>query len=643
MSSASEPQSGSKGDLSESRHTNENKSVKSSEAGSDGSALDLYTRAKIDRCVSEFVESYPDKAMTPVATGDRRQLREKYADIEYEEWQEDLRMSEDEYKSLMYPNSRPSGRTKKVSVPVWADVLEQLLYNYAKTQETTVRLRLGEKPMVAGNEDPRPVYDVDAKTRWGSDYQKKYKAQLDGWLRELTGGERPSGKKTDAGFEDPHIALISVSGSSTPDGGRIGPVDLLSELNSTWSNHTYHAVRNTLRTLGFESDEWQYDRRAEPHTGKRGNKAGINACYGHEHIILVIDGEVTADELRPIVEKHVEKCDYAGPSAHGEDAIEVRKPDDLTDVSAYVADYASISPTGLLDREPEFQAFAAAAAAANYRTVTRSEAAKEAAQVDQCKQRYESAEAAQSVDHGDSVYYDKRDGTVRCAECECAHDVNQEQTIGRHRIDSNDDETGTETPVCDGGATVEIITESERSDQYGRLWQDANSAAQVGVGEPVVSEERRERGDVYRRIQIVKDTHPERSAVELAAKYDALEHIDVVRLALDESVQIDVPDFDNTPSFGCHKEPEWMDPEWQVDAVVVNGEEESAASGNGMSYVETTNYVNRFGDVIDNDHWYRCDCGVRVYGHEMAKHLGHSHGIETVKQARVSVEREVHD
>jgi hypothetical protein len=631
MSSASEPQSGSKGDLSESRHTNENKSVKSSEAGSDGSALDLYTRAKIDRCVSEFVESYPDKAMTPVATGDRRQLREKYADIEYEEWQEDLRMPEDEYKSLMYPNSRPSGRTKKVSVPVWADVLEQLLYNYAKTQETTVRLRLGEKPMIAGNEDPRPVYDVDAKTRWGSDYQKKYKAQLDGWLRELTGGERPSGKKTDAGFEDPHIALISVSGSSTPDGGRIGPVDLLSELNSTWSNHTYHAVRNTLRTLGFESDEWQYDRRAEPHTGKRGNKAGINACYGHEHIILVIDGEVTADELRPIVEKHVEKCDYAGPSAHGEDAIEVRKPDDLTDVSAYVADYASISPTGLLDREPEFQAFAAAAAAANYRTVTRSEAAKEAAQVDRCKQRYESAEAAQSVDHGDSVYYDKRDGTVRCAECECAHDVNQEQTIGRHRIDSNDDETGIETPVCDGGCKPP--TDESRRQELQEQWQDANAAATLG--------EPSDRTKVRRRIQMVKDAHPGKDAVELAAMFDAMGHIDVVRQVLNDHE--DLTNYDKPVGFGQDKEPEWMDPEWQVDAVVVNGEEESAASGNGMSYVETTNYVNRFGDVIDNDHWYRCECGVRVYGHEMAKHLGHSHGIETVKQARVSVEREVHD
>ncbi len=631
MSSASEPQSGSKGDLSESRHTNENKSVKSSEAGSDGSALDLYTRAKIDRCVSEFVKEYPDKAMTPVATGDRRQLREKYADIEYEEWQEDLRMSEDEYKSLMYPNSRPSGRTKKVSVPVWADVLEQLLYNYAKTQETTVRLRLGEKPMVAGNEDPRPVYDVDAKTRWGSDYQKKYKAQLDGWLRELTGGERPSGKKTDAGFEDPHIALISVSGSSTPDGGRIGPVDLLSELNSTWSNHTYHAVRNTLRTLGFESDEWQYDRRAEPHTGKRGNKAGINACYGHEHIILVIDGEVTADELRPIVEKHVEKCDYAGPSAHGEDAIEVCTPDEREDIAAYVADYASISPTGLLDREPEFQAFAAAAAAANYRTVTRSEAAKEAAQVDRCKQRYESSESAQSVDHGDSVYYDKRDGTVRCAECECAHDVNQEQTIGRHRIDSNDDETGTETPVCDGGCKPP--TDESRRQELQEQWQDANAAATLG--------EPSDRTKVRRRIQMVKDAHPGKNAVELAAMFDAMGHIDVVRQVLNDHE--DLTNYDKPVGFGQDKEPEWMDPEWQVDAVVVNGEEESAASGNGMSYVETTNYVNRFGDVIDNDHWYRCECGVRVYGHEMAKHLGHSHGIETVKQARVSVEREVHD
>jgi len=73
----------------------------------------------------------------------------------------------------------------------------------------------------------------------------------------VIGDDRPSGGYTEASFDDPHIALITLSGSSVPDGERIGPVDLFDELNSTWSNHTYHAVRNTLRSLGFDSNDWQ--------------------------------------------------------------------------------------------------------------------------------------------------------------------------------------------------------------------------------------------------------------------------------------------------------------------------------------------------------------------------------------------------
>ncbi len=643
-----EPDSSAQNDLSTggaaSRQTNQNKSVNFSNAGSGGfENCDVHTKAKIEKCVSDFIEKYPQKSFTRVATGDRRKVRKEYAEVETDEWQEDLRLPEDEYKKYLLnanetktpDRTRPSGEyDKEVTPPIWAKALKQLLHKYEATKETTVHLK---KTLF----DKQEEYAVSAQSRWQPEYQKKYRAQLEGWLREVIGDDRPSGGYTEASFDDPHIALVTLSGSSIPDGDRIGPVDLFDELNSTWSDHTYHAVRNTLRSLGFDSDDWHYDRRSEPHANDKGDREGVNACYGHEHVILAIDGKVSEEELRPIVETHVEHCEFAGEDAHGKDAIEVRQPSDVDDIVTYVADYASLAPVDLLDRDPEFQAFAAAAAAANYRTFTRSEAAREAAEVDKCRQRFESDKSKQLLDHGEEVRYE--DGDIVCTECGCTHDIDQHQTLADYRKPDNADNTPAEPTIADGGEKVELITEEDRQEAYSEQWQDANSAAQVGEGEPVLSEEQRERANVYRRIEMVKDAHPNKSAVELAAKYGAIEHIDVVRVALDENVQIDVPDFDNNLSFGQEREPEWKDPDWQVDVIEVRDRTYPAAGGNGMEYVETTDYVKRFSSIIDDEHWYRCDCGVKMYGHEMAKHLGHSHGLETVKQARVSVKREIHD
>ena len=631
-----EPDKSAQNDLSTggavSRHTNQNKSVNPSNAGSGGfENCDLQTRAKIEKCVSDFVDKYPQKAFTKIATGDRRKVRREYAEVDTEEWQEDLRLSHNEYKKYLLnanetktpDRTRPSGEyDEEVTPPIWLKSLYKLLHKYAATKETTIHL---EKTLFNNREE----YAVSAKSRWQPEYQKKYKAQLEGWLREVIGDDRPSGGYTEASFDDPHIALITLSGSSVPDGDRIGPVDLFDELNSTWSNHTYHAVRNTLRSLGFDSNDWHYDRRSEPHANDKGDREGVNAGYGHEHVILAIDGEVSDADLRPIVEKHVEQCKFAGESAHGDSAIEIRQPDDVDDIVSYVADYASLAPVDLLDREPEFQAFAAAAAAANYRTFTRSEVAREAAEVDKCRQRFESDKSKQHLDHGEEVRYD--DGDIVCIECECTHDIDQHQTLADYRKPDNADNTPAEPTVADGGQ--EIPTDESRRQKLKEQWQDANAAASIG--------ESTERTRIRRRIQMVKDAHPDKTAIELAAKFDAMDHIDVVRQVLEDKEEL--TNYDEPVGFRREDEPEWMKPDWQVDVIEVRNETHPAGGGNGMSYVETTDYVDRFSDVIDDEHWYRCDCGVKMWGHEMAKHLGHSHGLETVKQARVSVEREIHD
>jgi hypothetical protein len=528
------------------------------------------------------------------------------------EWEEDLRLSEEEREALPVGLDSPSGTTDgEVSPLTWADAVQTLLDRHVEVSNTTINL---EKRYLNETED----YHVQAQTRWSKAYQKKYAAQLDAWLRELTGGERPSGARTEATYEDPHVALITLSASSKPDGERVGPVDHLEALQSSWRS-TYHAMRNTLRSLGFESSEWQYDRRAEPHTGKRG-EMGINECYSHEHVVLVVDGEVTASDLRPIVEKHVEKNEWAGSAAHGEDAIEVRKPEDLTDVAAYVAGYCSIEPTDLLDRGPQYQAWAAAATAANYRTVSRSDAAREAAEADACRQRAESEKSDQVRSHGDDV---RRDGErIVCACCGSVHDIDQSQTLVEHRRP----ETAAEPTVADGGA--DLRTAEKRREELEERWPSANRGAVFG--------ESSSRTKVRKRLRMVADGHPELSPVELAAKYDALEHIDVAR----EVVSDAETDPEEIVGFGSERVPRWSVADWRLKSVTVEGEEYSASAGGGMDFVETTNYRDRFSDFISEGAWYRCDCGVRLRGEDMSDHLGHAHGIEEKHVARACVHRE---
>jgi len=560
-------------------------------------------------CVRDFAKEYPGRARLPLATGDGTRIRRDYANVETVEWEEDLRLSQEVRERHMLDS--PAGTADgEVSPRSWAEGIRTLLEREAETQATTINL---EKRHLNHAEE----YSVSARSRWSKPYQKKYAAQIDAWLRELVGGERPSGGVTAPSFEDPHIALVTLSASSVPDGERVGPVDHLEALRSSW-NDVYHATRNTLRSLGFDSSEWQYDRRAEPHTAERGDGRGVNECYGHEHVVLVVDGEVTAEDLRPIVEKHVESNPWAGADAHGKDAIEVRKPEDLEDPAAYVAGYCSIDPVGLFDRSPTYQAWAAAATAANYRTVTRSEAAREAAAADRCRQRAESEQSDQVRSHGEEVR--RVDGEVVCAVCGTAHDIDQSQTLAEHRRPQSGPQSAAEPTVADGGE--ELRTADAREEELRERWPSARAAASVG--------ESTERAKIRERIEAVAHAHEDLTDVELAAKYDAIGHVDVVR-----EVRSDA---DTDPSEVVGFDRHDRVPSWEIVSVTVDGEERPASGGGGMEFVEVTDYAERFGFI--RPEWYRCDCGVKLHGDTMARHLGRAHGIEDRSAARSVVQLE---
>jgi len=589
-----------------SRQSNLNKSVTSATAENSASDSDGDAETPgIAEKVTEFAAEYPIRATTPLAKNDGTKIRRDYAKVETTEWVE----NQPDTPEFEIQNPAKGEAVTDVSTIEWGEAVRTLLESYRTTKRTTVNLEKGQ-PGDAGYAE----FSVEAENRWFASYQKRYFAQLDAWLRELCGGERPSGGGTEASFDDPNVVLLTRSASSLPDGERVGPVDHAQVLRDSWEP-VYHTLRNTLRSEGYElGEDWQYDRRLEPHTGKRGSH-GLNECYAHEHIILVIDGDISADDLRPVIEKHVGACEWAGADAHGDGAIEVRKPSELEDVAAYVADYCSIDPVELLEREPDYIAWAAAMTAGNIRTVSRSEAARAAAKADSCKQRYESEEAEQSVNHGENVVLSQRAGyTVECAECGSPHGIEQ-TTLTEQR-------TGTSSPtaVADGGR--EVMDREAREAELRERWPSADAAASVGES----PERHRQRQEIERALRKTPDAPAVEVVGRLGLPPDAMELVAEVRAGVDREEAVGFDEYV---------------PKWHVKSVTVDGEERPASAGNQIDMVEVTDIRQRLreGVGIDPAKHYRCECGVGGWGSTIVSHLG-SHGIGEPEVARELISEE---
>lgn len=594
-----------------SRHTNQTNSVTPGETRNSADSVPAADELPTPReCLSEFVETFGDRADLRVTNTPGTRLRAEYTDEETEFYVTDKAHPAD---------SRETGREVTAHRPVkWGTALYRMLENHVENRQTTVNLSRGYPS------DPEYAeFSVDAQTRWMASYQKRYYAEMNGWLRELCGGERPSGGHTEATYDDPKVVLLTLSGSSMPDGERISPVDHANALRESWSD-VYHTLRNKMRAKGLS---YQYDRRSEPHTGKRGDRVGRNSCYSHDHVVLVVDGDVTASDFRPLIEKHVENCEIAGAAAHDLDVddwdanpdevgtVTVRDPDNLENVAAYVADYCSIEPTDLLDRSPEYQAWAAAMEAGNVQTVTRSDAANQAATADSCKQRAESDHADQTLDHGESLRRsDRRGCSIECAECGSPHGIDQDQTLASARIDAEP------TAAADGGLDVD---EARRDDLRDR-WPSARAAAQRG--ETATRAERRE------KIERVLREDPDASVPAVLARAmlppDCEELVQEVRAGLDR---------DNAVGFE-------RAPDWSVDSITVGESTYPASQGGGVDLVDAGGLPDAdlaaMNERLDEGTRYRCDCGVAAYASYDGGIAGHlrTHGITDPDRVKQHVE-----
>lgn len=548
--------------------TNQNNSVNGADAGS----LEYRSDRELPRpeeVARSFREQFRELSKLPLTRQHGRAIRTELLESVTETGFTDAPLPTEDSFEIEYEVGR--------NPLTWGYAVAKLLEDHEEARRTTLHLERGRP------DDPEHAeHDVPAETRFMASYQKKYFAQMNGWFRETVGvGERPSGESPDGIMDDPVVVLLTRSASSTPGGDRLAPVDHFDALRESWSD-VYHTLRNNMRALGLESgDDWQYDRRLEPHGGN-----GSNACYPHEHVVLVIDDpELSLEELRPVVEAHVDACEPAGEAAHDLDiddwnhnredvgTVEIRYPEQIDNLAAYVCDYASIEPADLLERSVEYVAFAAAAWATATRTITRSDPAVHASKADACKQRYEDAQTNQDTDHGEEILRQEIRGkpVLVCKHCKTPHGIDQSQTLTAARSDGS-----TGRVAADGGHDFRREYEDRLREKSGT----ARSAWRLGES----MERRRVRKLVEQILEnATEELRPREVAQELVGRSLPVELDELLTIV--EEVQAG---FDPSEEVISIERP----PEWRLDAVSIDDETHQVSSDSGGVDLQETDLTD---------------------------------------------------
>lgn len=377
--------------------------------------IDQGTEPRVVQKVAEFARKYPERAQLPVSVDGS--VRERYVEFVEESW-EALDYSYGEFEGAEVSEYRPEAAFS------WLDAVSLTLQRHASAAETDLFFE-GE----GGGS-----FTVSASNRWSDEYQLEQLAELHGWVRQCTGGTVESfdsdhSEEVEAEYDNPKLILLTRSMSSEPEGGeRLTPGEVESELSSSWSA-VYDGLRNAMRSVG--ASDWSYDARGDPHGG---GGFGVNACYGHEHVVVMADVEGSVGEVRREVrramEAHVRNTEGAGEAAHGLDlsadawgdesvdveacqVFDVSEGGDAVDnVAAYVGSYASLDADsgGLFERDVEFVAWAAAKDALNTRVQRRSEDARR-----MCEEDFEIKRALS----GEGVSGGEGGGGSCVAECSC--------------------------------------------------------------------------------------------------------------------------------------------------------------------------------------------------------------------------------
>lgn len=606
MSTPEQPSGGSR----PSKGTN---SVGSSNAESDGSGE---IPAVVGERVREFRDRYPDLAGKPLSETHGRSLRRAVTEAD---WTEEI-VSTDVFGESAF-TTRSLDRRGASS---WAEAIASFL---------TAHLRYDG--LVARFSDGSDEFELPLTDAWTTEYQKKQYARAQSLDRVMAGGPRPSGGRSEPAWESPATAMITLSGTSIPDGERIGPVDHLDALHDSWS---YDGVRNTLRNvmeyhLNLDSSEWGVWLQAEPH-GVDGD-GGLNACYTHLHAAVYydsrgLDPQRVGSTLTKVIDKHLDVCEIAGWDAHNYELIDdftdsdgvISVNEDVADLGCYMAAYNAGSFEEELEERPiEYLAWGALYWATARQRTTRSQTLNHAIEADACNQRAEQPEeiAHQEEEHGESVRWRSAHGPdVVCTHCGSGWAIDQ------NRVEEPDPvELPDASPTPDGG---------ERSIR--QRWPTATAAA--SYEEPLIDANLRERVEAFIEIHGTEVPIP-RLLAQLRispSRRDAVESI------VEDTRGVTTDSFDRPVETG-----------WELVAIVEDDGTEHTPGGGGVDMVdlhlpvgELLNRTRLRHDLRTGEKWRCGSCDFATHQSESMAHHLVDHGFDDASTAdRMLIVEDYHD
>jgi hypothetical protein len=309
---------------------------------------------KKNTLVDEFLEEYSQRAMRPVAVRESALLREEALSEKHGEDDEAYRARN------------------------WSSVLREFLTWYNDYRWMHLRFRDPDGNLVRSNmpNSHQPGY--------GDIYYARLKA-LERQVLEQ--------------FENPHIALLTFTGSTkNGNGGWRCPADHLRDVVDPFGSNVRPALHRALSHV----DQWEYAKVLEHH------KSG----YGHMHVAVFVDGEVSEADFRPAIDAHLQHCEIAHRDAHDYYAEETEArpisvnsldtdldPEDYDDaedvignLASYVAEYIGSHGKELFDRSIGELMFRAASWATGTQRVTFSPGANELIEEDRDVEELESGD-----------------------------------------------------------------------------------------------------------------------------------------------------------------------------------------------------------------------------------------------------------
>lgn len=566
--------------------------------------------------VIEFMTEYPQLADLPLSRTHGRKLRRIVTEAEWrDEWVEPDQPTENAFQVTELDRREAS---------TWADALSAFLTAHTRYKGLLARFSNND-----GESFEIPLVDA-----WGEEYAKKSYARALSLERQMAGGERPSGGEAVASYSNPATAMLSLTGSSVPNGDRLAPVEHLDTVHDAFSyDGVYDALRDTMEYhLGLESDQWGYWLQTEPHgmgaAQSPNQEPGLNSCYTHLHVGVYFDADgldlrEVGSELERVIDKHVEVCEIASFDAHDYTAINDYVEDsdgcisinpDVENMGSYMASYMGGYTEELLEKPIEYLAWGAVYWSAARRRTSRSRIVTMAIQADACQQRAEHPETNQSKGHGEQVKWNHGRGPdVVCSCCGSGWAIDQSRM--------------SEPSVTDQQLTDAL--DPERDDDghlsLSERWPSATAA--FSVGEPTIRARIRDNVDSCLHENPNETPSLPRICGELGIDP---KHAKIVREVLD----------------GQEPEPESFErvvpsDEWELEAIIDRDGEEHEPSGGGVDMVSLHLPIRhllqdtRLQYSLKSGEVFRCsDCNVAIHDPElMARHLADKHGLHRAESA----------